>query len=130
MNLEKSKLQYFIMIVIRQSEALVNNLFCYRNSMHTVFATRSTGIEKKNTGTVMKIVVFLFVFQVILEIRHTIALKTRSFLKMNSNSGNQVQNFAKYHGLGNDFILIDNTESQTPLYTPEQSVKLCNRLFF
>jgi len=28
--------------------------------------------------------------------------------------------FSKYHGIGNDFILIDNRESDTPLLNAEQ----------
>ncbi|GBF81443.1 diaminopimelate epimerase [Aphanothece sacrum] len=35
----------------------------------------------------------------------------------------------KYHGLGNDFILIDNRSSQTPLVSPEQAIKMCDRHF-
>ena len=37
--------------------------------------------------------------------------------------------FTKYHGLGNDFILIDNRQSSEPLVTPKQAVKLCDRHF-
>jgi diaminopimelate epimerase len=37
--------------------------------------------------------------------------------------------FTKYHGLGNDFILIDNRSSSTPVITPEQAVQLCDRHF-
>ncbi|MBW4623943.1 MAG: diaminopimelate epimerase [Brasilonema octagenarum HA4186-MV1] len=37
--------------------------------------------------------------------------------------------FTKYHGLGNDFILIDNRSSSEPVITPEQAVKLCDRHF-
>lgn len=37
--------------------------------------------------------------------------------------------FTKYHGLGNDFILIDNRSSSEPLVTPEQAIKLCDRHF-
>ncbi|MEG3957732.1 diaminopimelate epimerase [Microcoleus sp. herbarium2] len=37
--------------------------------------------------------------------------------------------FAKYHGLGNDFILIDNRHSSEPVLTPEQAVDLCDRHF-
>lgn len=37
--------------------------------------------------------------------------------------------FAKYQGLGNDFILIDNRHQQTPLITPAESQKLCDRHF-
>ncbi|MUH01644.1 diaminopimelate epimerase [Scytonema sp. UIC 10036] len=37
--------------------------------------------------------------------------------------------FTKYHGLGNDFILIDNRLSSTPAITPEQAIKLCDRHF-
>ena len=37
--------------------------------------------------------------------------------------------FVKYQGLGNDFILVDNTKSASPLYTPAEAVKLCDRNF-
>jgi diaminopimelate epimerase len=37
--------------------------------------------------------------------------------------------FTKYHGLGNDFILIDNRSSEKPILTPEQAVKWCDRHF-
>ncbi|KAG7027308.1 Diaminopimelate epimerase, chloroplastic, partial [Cucurbita argyrosperma subsp. argyrosperma] len=37
--------------------------------------------------------------------------------------------FVKYHGLGNDFILVDNRDSSKPRITPEQAVKLCDRNF-
>ncbi|ELR97934.1 diaminopimelate epimerase [Gloeocapsa sp. PCC 73106] len=35
--------------------------------------------------------------------------------------------FSKYQGLGNDFILIDNRHQNTPVITPEQAVKMCDR---
>jgi len=38
-------------------------------------------------------------------------------------------NFTKYHGLGNDFILIDNRHDETPCLTSEQAMKLCDRHF-
>lgn len=37
--------------------------------------------------------------------------------------------FTKYHGLGNDFILIDNRHSSEPMITPEQAQQLCDRHF-
>lgn len=37
--------------------------------------------------------------------------------------------FTKYHGLGNDFILIDNRTSKEPVVTPAQAIKLCDRHF-
>ncbi len=37
--------------------------------------------------------------------------------------------FTKYHGLGNDFILIDNRSSSTPAITPAQAIQLCDRHF-
>ncbi|KAJ0983960.1 hypothetical protein J5N97_002316 [Dioscorea zingiberensis] len=40
-----------------------------------------------------------------------------------------VLHFVKYHGLGNDFILVDNRSSLEPRVTPEQAVKLCDRNF-
>ncbi|KAL0922449.1 hypothetical protein M5K25_006437 [Dendrobium thyrsiflorum] len=40
-----------------------------------------------------------------------------------------VLRFVKYHGLGNDFIMVDNRESMEPRVTPEQAMKICNRNF-
>ncbi|KAJ7556539.1 hypothetical protein O6H91_05G088000 [Diphasiastrum complanatum] len=37
--------------------------------------------------------------------------------------------FVKYHGLGNDFILVDNRDSKVPKISPEEAVELCNRNF-
>ncbi|HIK10271.1 MAG TPA: diaminopimelate epimerase [Oscillatoriaceae cyanobacterium M33_DOE_052] len=37
--------------------------------------------------------------------------------------------FSKYHGLGNDFILIDNRETDELKVTPEQAVVMCDRHF-
>jgi len=37
--------------------------------------------------------------------------------------------FSKYHGLGNDFILVDNRHHTTPVLTPEQAVVWCDRHF-
>ncbi|PZO39061.1 MAG: diaminopimelate epimerase [Pseudanabaena frigida] len=37
--------------------------------------------------------------------------------------------FSKYHGLGNDFILIDNRHHAEPILTSEQAVKWCDRNF-
>jgi diaminopimelate epimerase len=37
--------------------------------------------------------------------------------------------FVKYHGLGNDFILIDNRHSPQPVLTPEQAITWCDRHF-
>jgi len=35
--------------------------------------------------------------------------------------------FSKYHGLGNDFILIDNRHQPNPCLAPEQAVWVCDR---
>lgn len=37
--------------------------------------------------------------------------------------------FTKYHGLGNDFILIDNRADRKPMVTSEQAIELCSRHF-
>ena len=37
--------------------------------------------------------------------------------------------FTKYHGLGNDFILIDNRHQTEPTLTSSQAVRLCDRHF-
>ena len=37
--------------------------------------------------------------------------------------------FTKYHGLGNDFILIDNRTSNEPLVSADEAVKMCDRHF-
>ena len=43
-------------------------------------------------------------------------------------SASQVE-FAKYHGLGNDFVLIDCREQGEPVLTPEQAAQMCDRNF-
>lgn len=37
--------------------------------------------------------------------------------------------FTKYHGLGNDFILIDNRQQPEPRITPQEAVEWCDRHF-
>ena len=37
--------------------------------------------------------------------------------------------FSKYQGLGNDFILIDNRQSDTPMIEPEEAIVWCDRHF-
>ncbi len=37
--------------------------------------------------------------------------------------------FAKYHGLGNDFILIDNRSCNAPILSPEAAMRWCDRHF-
>ncbi len=37
--------------------------------------------------------------------------------------------FAKYQGLGNDFILIDNRDTDEPHLTPDDAIHLCDRHF-
>lgn len=37
--------------------------------------------------------------------------------------------FTKYHGLGNDFILVDNRHQPEPLITPETAIQWCDRHF-
>ncbi|XP_070006980.1 diaminopimelate epimerase, chloroplastic isoform X3 [Nicotiana tabacum] len=40
-----------------------------------------------------------------------------------------ILHFVKYHGLGNDFILVDNRDTTEPKVSPDQAVKLCDRNF-
>lgn len=37
--------------------------------------------------------------------------------------------FTKYHGLGNDFVLIDNRHQSEPILTPDQAIQMCDRNF-
>lgn len=46
-----------------------------------------------------------------------------------SLSASTLVDFSKYEGLGNDFILIDDRNKESPSLTPEESEKLCNRNF-
>jgi diaminopimelate epimerase len=39
------------------------------------------------------------------------------------------QKFSKYQGLGNDFILIDNRDSDAPLISPQRAIEVCDRHF-
>ena len=41
----------------------------------------------------------------------------------------QVIPFKKYQGLGNDFILVDNTKLPNPILSPNDAVKICDRNF-
>eukprot|EP00887_Chlorella_sp_A99_P004341 scaffold15.g4341.t1 len=41
----------------------------------------------------------------------------------------QALKFAKYQGLGNDFILVDNRHQAEPVLSPEQAAALCDRNF-
>jgi diaminopimelate epimerase len=41
----------------------------------------------------------------------------------------EVVTFSKYHGLGNDFILIDDRDKSEPSLSPQESSKLCDRNF-
>jgi len=43
--------------------------------------------------------------------------------------GTETIAFAKYEGLGNDFILIDDRGKEDPSLTPDQSATLCHRNF-
>ena len=45
-----------------------------------------------------------------------------------SSTTNQVD-FAKYHGLGNDFVLLDCRDLGEPALTPEQATAMCDRNF-
>ncbi|KAJ6299873.1 hypothetical protein OIU76_020800 [Salix suchowensis] len=48
---------------------------------------------------------------------------------LDQREGSRYLHFVKYHGLGNDFILVDNRDSSEPKITPEQAAKLCDRNF-
>jgi diaminopimelate epimerase len=37
--------------------------------------------------------------------------------------------FTKYHGLGNDFILIDSRDRAELEMTPKQAIQMCDRHF-
>ncbi|MEO1068609.1 MAG: diaminopimelate epimerase [Cyanobacteria bacterium J06638_6] len=37
--------------------------------------------------------------------------------------------FSKYHGLGNDFLLLDNRHRSDPLLSPKQAIQWCDRHF-
>lgn len=37
--------------------------------------------------------------------------------------------FSKYHGLGNDFVLVDNRDSSEPKMSPDEAVAVCDRNF-
>jgi diaminopimelate epimerase len=62
-------------------------------------------------------------------LRSAVAFATKGFHTRMSSSALNAVKFAKYEGLGNDFILVDDRDKEAPSLTPEQSAKLCNRNF-
>ena len=55
--------------------------------------------------------------------------RTGRTISSSLRAANTLIDFSKYEGLGNDFILIDDRDRETPSLTPEESEKLCNRNF-
>lgn len=35
--------------------------------------------------------------------------------------------FVKYHGIGNDFIMVNNLDAREPIITPAEAIRLCDR---
>ena len=61
------------------------------------------------------------------QIYFVVTLLSYNILSLKIGSGNI--KFSKYQGLGNDFVLIDNTQSTNPILSPEEGVKICDRNF-
>jgi len=59
---------------------------------------------------------------------HTTKTRQRLLPRQGTKMFAEVQ-FTKYHGLGNDFILIDDRDKSSPSLSASQSSKLCNRNF-
>ena len=68
-----------------------------------------------------------FVTRLKRKIRSTMSHSRASASVSSSGSGSAGVAFKKYHGLGNDFILIDNRSSTDPLVTSDAAVQLCDR---
>ncbi|XP_024520168.1 uncharacterized protein LOC9662619 [Selaginella moellendorffii] len=62
---------------------------------------------------------------------HAVVQERSRLESMRSSSSLQQRtlDFVKYHGLGNDFILVDNRDSSAPKVSPEDAIKLCDRNF-
>jgi len=46
-----------------------------------------------------------------------------------SEGSDKAVSFTKYHGLGNDFVMVDNRAYSEPLLSSEQSIKVCQQHF-
>lgn len=55
--------------------------------------------------------------------------RTSTICSAGSNGALTSVQFAKYQGLGNDFILVDNRHQPDPVLTAEQAARLCDRNF-
>jgi diaminopimelate epimerase len=56
-------------------------------------------------------------------------LRTSRAMSLRCQASATPLRFAKYQGLGNDFILIDNRHTADPVLTPHQAARLCDRNF-
>jgi diaminopimelate epimerase len=63
--------------------------------------------------------------------RHQLACRRGAASSSSSalQASSSTVSFRKYHGLGNDFILVDDRSRDEPSLTPEQSAALCDRNF-
>lgn len=56
-------------------------------------------------------------------------IRNRSLSVRSKAASSSSIEFAKYHGLGNDFVLVDNRHSHDPLIAPADAITLCDRSF-
>ncbi|KAG0569747.1 hypothetical protein M758_6G109600 [Ceratodon purpureus] len=50
-----------------------------------------------------------------------------SFDGVKGKASKRTLEFVKYHGIGNDFIMVNNLNSSEPIITPAEAVRLCDR---
>ncbi|XP_006844286.2 diaminopimelate epimerase, chloroplastic isoform X1 [Amborella trichopoda] len=111
------------MAMSASSSSTSSNLFCTKPTPKSLF------LLPRNPNLRFRAAPFLPCIRALITPSAPSILGVETTEEKSKNEDCGFLHFAKYHGLGNDFIMVDNRDSMEPMVTPEQAVKLCDRNF-